>query len=191
MCRCSCMQRPVVSSKCLPPSLSIYWDGSLIYPGARQLSRGAIHQAPQILLSLQCFLYGCWGCEYRFFCLPSTSLTEPSPQPQVNISYIRHVGTAGPEGRQHTMKNVMSKGCLLTAWAFSWGGGSQKYSQFWTPPGWLSALPWLVTIPRCVGYQKQHTGPFNTAHTVLIKINLVKEFITLVMWTLELTCTWK
>lgn len=109
----ACGQQQVSSS------ISLYllkWVSHL--PWSSPMSRGAIHPAPQILLSPQCLglylYYGCRGSEHRFFCLPSTSLTEPSPQPQVNISYIRSVATAGPEGRATHHENVICKGAVCS-----------------------------------------------------------------------------
>lgn len=103
-----------------------------IYPGARQcLEELSIrpHRSCRLHSASVCsFLYGCRGSEHRFFCLPSTSLAEPSPQSQVNISYIRPVATAGPEGWATHHENVMCKGTVCWLHEPFLGEGLTKYS---------------------------------------------------------------
>lgn len=121
------------------PSISLYllrWVSHLPWSSPSEELSIRPHRSCCLHSASVCsFLYGCQGSEHRFFCLPSTSLAEPSPQPQVNISYIRPVATAGPEGRQHTMKTWCVKGLFAHCMSLFSGRGSQNTPSFELPLG--------------------------------------------------------
>lgn len=145
MCTC-CMHTPVCAQvyvqmqlhaeacgqQQVSPSISLYllrWVSHLPWSSPSEELSIRPHRSCCLHSASVCsFLYGCQGSEHRFFCLPSTSLAEPSPQPQVNISYIRPVATAGPEGQATHHENVMCKGTVCSLHEPFLGEGLTKYS---------------------------------------------------------------